>query len=388
VITELADVGFVNDTYVTLDYSFDLLAIVSEGKLFYWNGSLLTQVTDPDLGTVNDAVWVDGYFMTTDGVNLVVTELTDPTQVNPLKYGSSEIDPDDIVALLKIRNEIYALNRYSIEIFTNIGGEFFPFQRIEGAEIPKGTVGTYACCVFMQTLAFLGSGRNESPGIYLGENSTAKKISSQEIDYILEQYTEEELSQVKLEARNDKSHQHLYVHLPDRTLVFDGAISPEIGQAVWFVLTSTLNSFEKYRARNFVWHNNKWFAGDTETASIGYFLENVSSHWGNKTRWEFSTSIVYNEGNGGLFHELELVSLPGRVLTGLNPQLSTSYSTDGMSWSQERFISAGTTGATNKRLVWLQQGHMRNWRIQRFKGTSDAHLSFARLEAQLEGLAY
>jgi hypothetical protein len=184
VITELADVGFVNDNYVTLDYSFDLLAIVSEGKLFYWNGSLLTQVTDPDLGTVNDAVWVDGYFMTTDGVNLVVTELTDPTQVNPLKYGSSEIDPDDIVALLKIRNEIYALNRYSIEIFTNIGGEFFPFQRIEGAEIPKGTVGTYACCVFMQTLAFLGSGRNESPGIYLGENATAKKSSSQEIEYI------------------------------------------------------------------------------------------------------------------------------------------------------------------------------------------------------------
>jgi hypothetical protein len=26
--------------------------------------------------------------------------------------------------------------------------------------------------------------------------------------------------------------------------------------------------------------------------------------------------------------------------------------------------------------VWLQQGNMRNWRAQRFRGTSDAFLSF------------
>jgi len=31
---------------------------------------------------------------------------------------------------------------------------------------------------------------------------------------------------------------------------------------------------------------------------------------------------------------------------------------------------------------------MGNWRIQRFRGDSQAHLSFARLEAQLEPLAY
>jgi hypothetical protein len=31
---------------------------------------------------------------------------------------------------------------------------------------------------------------------------------------------------------------------------------------------------------------------------------------------------------------------------------------------------------------------MRNWRIQRFQGDSDAHISFVRLEAQIEALAY
>jgi hypothetical protein len=31
---------------------------------------------------------------------------------------------------------------------------------------------------------------------------------------------------------------------------------------------------------------------------------------------------------------------------------------------------------------------MRNWRIQRFRGDSDAHVSYVRLEAQIEPLAY
>jgi len=31
---------------------------------------------------------------------------------------------------------------------------------------------------------------------------------------------------------------------------------------------------------------------------------------------------------------------------------------------------------------------MRNWRIQRFRGDSQAHISLVRLEAQIEALAY
>ncbi len=125
-VTVLGDVGGPVDTLVTFDYSFDRLAIASGGRLYYWNG-VLTQVTDPDLGVVLDFCWVDGYFMTTDGTSLVVTELSDPTQVNPLKYGSSEVDPDPVVALLRLRNEVYALNRNTIEVFDNVAGEFSPF---------------------------------------------------------------------------------------------------------------------------------------------------------------------------------------------------------------------------------------------------------------------
>jgi hypothetical protein len=386
-VTVLGDVGGPVNTLVTMDYSFDRLAIASGGRLYYyWNGAL-TQVTDPDIGVVHDVVWVDGYFMTTDGEFLIVTELNDPAQVNPLKYGSSEIDPDPVVALLKLRNEIYALNRNTIEVFDNVGGELFPFQRIDGAQIQKGVIGTFGCCVYLETVAFLGSGRNEQPGIYLGANATAQKISTQEIDNLLLNYTEAQLAQVKLEARNDKNHQHLYVHLPDRTVVYDASASESLGDQVWFTLTTAVVGFSQYRARSMVWAYDKWLVGDPQSSAIGYLVQDTGHHWGQQVRWEFGTTIVYNGGNGAIFNRLELVSLTGSVAVGKNPQISTSYSVDGKAWSQDRSISVGTTGS-NKRLAWFQQGHMRNWRIQRFRGDTQAHLSFARLEAQIEALAY
>ena len=400
-VTVLGDVGGPVNTLVTMDYSFDVLAIASGGRLYYWipvttpatidwnpTTPILRQVTDPDLGLVLDVVWVDGYFMTTDGEFLVVTEQNDPTSVLTTKYGSSAVDPDPVVALLKLRNEIYALNRNTIEVFDNVGGELFPFARIDGAQLQKGVIGTQACCVYIDRIAFLGSGRNEAPGIYVGAAATTQKISTQEIDELLLTYTETQLALVKLEARNDKSHQHLYVHLPDRTVVYDAAASEALGEQVWFTLTTTVVGFSQYRARNLVWAYDKWLVGDPQSSAIGYLVQDTGHHWGQQVRWEFGTIIAYNEGNGAIFNRLELVSLTGSVALGTNPQISTSYSTDGLSWSQDKSISVGTTGNTAKRLAWFQQGHMRNWRIQRFQGDSDAHVSFMRLEAQIEALAY
>ena len=387
-VTEIGDVGGPTNQLVSFTYSFDRLAIASGGRLYYYSSSLgLQQVTDPDLGVVLDVVWVDGYFMTTDGEFLVVTELSDPFQVNPLKYGSSEIDPDPVVALIKLRNEIYAVNTNTIEVFDNIGGEFFPFQRIDGAQVQKGAVGTHACCEFMQRIAFVGGGRGEAPSVYLAANATTEKIATREIDQILEQYVETTLSQILVESRVEKDHTFLYIHLPDKTLVFDGITSATLGQPVWFVLTTSLAGFEQYRARNFIYCYDKWIVGDPQSSNLGTVSEDISSHWGQIVRWEFGTIIVYNESLGAVFHQMELVSLTGAVALGNDPTISTSYSTNGQLWSQERYIKVGTTGSPTKRLVWFQQGFMRNWRIQRFKGTSDAHIAIARLEVQIEPMA-
>jgi hypothetical protein len=386
VVTVIGDVGGTGQ--VTFDYSFDYLAIASNGNLFLYRPSTgLQQVTDPDLGTVVDVVWVDGYFMTTDGEFLIVTELNDPFSVNPLKYGSAEADPDPIVALLKVRNEVYALNRHTIEVFDNVGGSLFPFQRVEGAQVQRGAIGTHACCNFMESIAFIGGGRNEAPAVWLISGSNAQKISTREIDLILEEFTETQLSNVLVESRVDKGYRHLYIHLPNRTLVFDAEATTKAGMPVWFTLTSSLVGNSQYRARNLVWVYNKWVVGDPSSVSFGYLSDSLSSHWGVLNGWEFATIILYNESRGLIFHEMELIALTGNAIFGTDPSIWTSHTEDGLTWSQERVCKAGVTGVRGKRLSWLQQGRMRQWRAQKFRGTSDAQLSVARLEARIEPLA-
>ncbi len=373
---------------VTMDYSFDYLSIASSKELWLYDGTTLKQNTDSDLGDVLDQKWIDGYFMTTDGENLVVTELGDPFSVNPLKYGSSEVDPDNVLAIKKIRNEAYAVNRFTCEVFDNVGSEGFPFQRVEGAQIQKGALGTHTVCVFENTLAFLGSGRNESLSIYLGINGGTTKIATREIDQILQEYTEQELETCLVEERISESHKFLYVHLPDKTLVFDAGATQQLGQPIWFILHSGLLNNEQYQANNFVWCYDKWISGDPTQNRLGVLDDSLASHYDAEIGWKFGTAIIYNESNGAILHELELVCLTGRAALGDNPVVWTSYSTDGQIYSQENSVRVGTQGQRNKRIVWLQQGFMENTRIQKFRGTSKSMLSVARLEARLEPLAY
>jgi hypothetical protein len=388
-VTILGEVGGSN--LVSFDYSFNELALCSGGNMYFWNGTTLTKAnyTTVTIGFIIDFCFIDGRFMITDGERLFLTDIGDPFTIGAFAFEEPIADPDPVTSLLRLRNEVYAINRYTMEVYDNTALAIpFPFQVISGAQIQKGCLGVQACCVYVDRIAFLGSGRNEAPAIYVGAAATTEKISTQEIDNLLLDYTEAQLSLVKIEARNDKSHQHLYIHLPDRTIVYDAAASQALQTQVWFTLVSAISGFNQYRARNLVWCYDKWLVGDPKSSNIGYLVQDTGHHWGEQVRWEFGTLIVYNEGKGALMKQLELVSLTGNVELGTEPQISTSYTVDGITYSQDRFISVGTIGNRNKRLSWFQQGHMRNWRIQRFRGDSDSHVTYARLEAQIEALAY
>jgi len=371
---------------VKMDYSFDRLAVVSTGNLYYYDGIDFSQVTDEDLGNVIDIVWIDGYFMLTDGKYIIVTDISDPFSINPLKYGSSEVDPDPIYALKKLRNEVYVCNRYTIEIFDNVGGSGFPFQRIDGAQIHKGVVGTDAVCVFRDFIAFVGSGRNEAPSVYIAQNAVAQRISNSEIDKNLQSLSEDELSKIKIETVFYNNQDLLIIHLPSITYVYDGIASQILKAPIWFVLSSSIDGKAIYKGINFVFFNQKYFCGNIDTGDIGFLDKKDLSHFGEIVGWEFSTAIIYNENKGAIINSLELVSLTGRNDLNTDSTIWSSYSNDGMSWSQRKPLRIDSFGNTSRRLVWRRQGYMRRMRIQRFNGTSDAKLSVLGLDITAEGL--
>ncbi|MES2781723.1 MAG: packaged DNA stabilization protein [Pseudomonadota bacterium] len=384
-------IGAIGETggadWATFAQSFDHLAINAGGKIFMYDGTTLTQVTDPDLGVSLDVEWANGYFISTDGANLISSDINNPFSYNLLRYAASEINPDPVVALMRLRSEIYAVNRYTIEVFAALTnpGLLFPFARVDGAQIMKGAVGSRACCEFMESLAFVGSGDNQPPAVWAGSAGSVAKLSTRDIDDVLKELTLAELQGVVMESRADRNHEFLYVHLPNQTLVYDGMASAALQQPVWFVLKSGDGG---YRARGMVWCYNQWNVADPFGSLIGRYSDAVGAHYGDLTTWQFSTPVIYGEGRGVQVHEIELVALSGDIAGGDDPVIGTSYSIDGVVWSQPKYIKAGRVGERNKRLTWDKQGEFRNWRVQRFTGDSRAHLAFVRLEAKMEALAW
>jgi len=382
-VTVLGDVGGADP--VNMDYSFDRLGFASGRRLWYSTGGAPFAVADADIGAVLDAAYIAGYWMVTDGVSIAVTELSDPLSVNPLRYGSSEVDPDKVNSIHRIRNEVYAVNRNTIEGFRNVGGTGFPFQPIQGAQVLRGSVGPWASCVFEDAIAFVGNGRDEAVGVYLASGGASVPISTREIETALERYDEEELAAIQIESRVMRGHRMLYVHAPDVTFAYDAAASAVVEEPAWHLLSSSIGS-GPLRARGYVLVGNQWIAGDPLGSRIGVMDSGVMTHYGAQLDWEFVVPAIYNEGNPAIIHELELVALPGRVALGADPVIWTSFSSDGAGWSREVAVRAGKIGQTDKRIVWLDQGLVEHWRVQRFRGTADANLSFARLEARIEPL--
>ena len=381
-ITVLGEVG--GSGPVGFDYSFDNLIINSGNRLYYWNSSDgLRQVTDPDLGEVVDAMFVDGYTMTTDGTFLVVTELNDPMAVNPLKYGSAEDDPDPVTGLGRMHGEAYAFNRNTIQVFQNIGGSGFPFQTVRTATVPYGCVGPRAKCQFIGTYAFVGSQRNAGLGVYLLGAGDAAKISSAEVDADLDALTDDEKAELWVEARVQNDEQRLLVHTPYRTWSFASQVSKRSSVKTWCSYVTSTTDTGIYEGRGLAYCYGKWIVGSS-AGQIGYLDPTTAQHYGQDIGWQFDTTLFYNEGNRGLLTGIELVGTPGRGAA--DGRIFFSFTKDGETWSMERVTSSGRLGQRNKRPAWRPGIRFENYMGLRFRGVDGSLMGIARLECDVEAM--
>lgn len=379
----LGDVG--GSGPVTFTRFDSYLAIRSGTNLFYWNGLTLVQVTDTDLGPCLDVVRLNTQLFSTDGQYIVAAQLADPTQIDPNKYGSAETDPDTITGLFVIRNEMFALGQYTIDVFNYTGGSGFPASLSQGATIPYGCVGAMAKTRFGPSFAFVGGGENEEIGAWVAGSGTADKISTRTIDDALA--AEPNPAGIVLERRVSRDEERLLIHLSSTTWCYFLNSSKRTGEQVWTQLQSGQGMDKPYRPRNATLFGNKWIVGDTESNALATLDDGTGTHFGEAVGWQFQTQLVYNAAKSFIVHSLELVGLPGRHQTKPEPAAFLSYSPDGMQWSLERTSSVGRPNQRLKRVVWNPHHRSRSYLTLKFRGDSSALVGWAALEAEIEPLS-
>lgn len=378
VVTQLVNVG--NDGKpVRFDIGFDRLAILSANSLYYWASNVLTKVTDPNLGVPIDMCWIDGYYMLTDGVNLYVTELSNPMVILPNGSEQPPEDPSPVVAIMRIRDEVYAVTTNSIQNFQNVGGLNFPFQVNPAGMIPKGAVGTQAVCYFRDTLAFVGGGRGEAPSVYLAGFGVALSISTPEVDRALASLTTAQLAAIETEQVVLQDEQRLYVHLPTCTLVYHYQLSQSAQKPIWTKLASGVAMDGAYPARHFVPIGGVFYGGST-TGQIGTFDESTESQFGVSTTCQWDTLFLYNEGKGAILRSVELMGTTAQGTAQL------SWTRDGLNWSPQQALAIGGPNNPPKRMQWRPNTRMWNMLGLRFQISGGPVGGFGTLNLDAEPL--
>lgn len=372
-VTDIGEVG--DDTRrCNFDYGFDRLAIRSAGKLFYFDGAALVQVTDVDLGEVRDMLWMDGYFVTTDGKYVVVTDLLDATKVDPLKYGSAEEDPDTVTGLEKLKEELVVCGRYTFQFFQNVGAVPFPFSVVQGSTIPVGCVSATAKAkIGGEAIAFVGGGRNEPLGVYVLQGYQAQRISTAEIDDLIAEHPSPELIEVEVRALSGEK--QVIVHLEHLSIAISLATSAEAEQTTPFLLASD----GPYRPRNAIYCYGKHWVGDLASGKFGVLDETTHLQFGDEYDWQFDGGLLFNEGNGLLINEVELFGqFPTTPIA-----IFFSITRDGIKWSRE--VARRTTGRPAERINWRPGVWMPKIGSFRFRGRG--RVALARCEIRGEALS-
>lgn len=383
------DVG--SSGFARMDFGFSLLGVLSGGFLWYWDKTTLAKVTDPNIpASLTDMAWLDSYFIVTDGTNIAVSDIATPTTFNAAKFATTD-RPDPVQCLHKVVGKLHVVSRHYIDVFRNAGGSGFPFERVDTAVIPKGAIGRGAACVFNDVLAFVGSGFKEAPSVYLGRNGATERIATTEIDTLLQEYTQTELAAITMDSIFDRGSQLLFVHLPDRSVVYDRIASLKAEQPMWHTRTSGVGDSGQYRARNIVYANGQWIVGDTQpgSAALGVFSKTDMQQYGLPITWDVYTLLLRNAGAGAVMNFIELLAGTGAVAAGTDPMIAASYSQDGgRTFTQNEYIRAGEAGEFMKRLIWYKQGMWQTNRIYKFSGDSGCRMSILSIDPNIDPLRY
>lgn len=374
-----------------------LVTVVStgEGWVFDNTNNQLTQITDTNYRLSSTVVFKDGFFVFSakDGSVFFNSALNDPFTFDALDFGTAEINPDKIVALHVNHNELFVCGEKTIEIFQNIGGADFPFQRILGANIQKGVHARFSIREFDNTFVFAGGGDNELTSIWKVVGSSAvTKISTDAIDNAIQEFTEEEIANSF--AYDYSQEGHFFVaftfestSIPSKTFVYDATASSQSGIHVWHEQQSGVTD-NRRRINSVVKAYGKLIVGDQIDGRVGELDLNTFEEYGEPFVWDWRSSPFQQQGISIFNSEVELFMESGVGLTtgqGSNPIVNYSKSDNGgRTFSDATTRNYGKIGRYRQRTIWRKQGRIPVSRTIRFFGSDPVKRNLLKLEANSE----
>ncbi|MCK5445296.1 MAG: hypothetical protein KAI73_06705 [Rhodospirillaceae bacterium] len=374
------------------DNGTQLMILVPGGDGFIFDesaGTPFQQITDLDFtanGAPQHVVYIDGYFaITTDTKKFIVSALNDGLSYDALDFGTAEADPDDIVAPIVHSNQLFIGGSETIEVFQNIGGSGFPFQRVEGFVIPTGIKAAFSIVQAGETFMFIGAGVNDSPSIMQFTGTSAQIVSTDAIDFILQGFTEDEIAQSFAWSYSQSGAHFVGFSLPTTTLVYDQK-SKEWHERRSQIIDASGTRNIRWRPNSLITAYGKVLVGDSEDGRIGEVDLDFFDEYDGEIIRRRATMPFSNDGNSFSMPMLELTMESGvGDFETEDPQIRLAFSKDGKTFSSELTRSIGKAGEFDKRIIWRRLGRFPRMSVFQFTMSAKVKPVIIKLEADIVG---
>ncbi len=357
------------------------VVIVTEGTVYYWNGTTVSIVTDSDLESPNSASFLNSQVIY-DGDNgrFVSSDVGDATSISGLNYATAESNADDLIRTYVHDETLYLLGDKTIEPWQNTGIGNPPFDRIPGATMSIG-------------LGALHSVANSNDYMYmLANNNQIIAVRGSNFIPISTIPLAAEISNYPLTSDaigncyNIDGQWFYEITFPnaDKTFVF-----PENGQ--WFELSSGTNEGRNLgNSYCFAFRKNlvaDHASGDIYELDAETYTENGAAIVRTRDTQPLHSGLVRAPGKSVTMNRFELIMEVGVGLLsgqGINPEIMLSTSDDGgFSFSTEMTGTIGRIGQYLHKVEWFCLGSFES-RIVRVRVSDPVYVSIHSAAADIE----
>ena len=311
-------------------------------------------------GPISD--YTDGFFLTNiaNTSQWQISGLQDGFTWNPVNYTSAEGAPDNLVRLIVNHREIWAFGDQSTEVYYNSGGNYFPFDRIQGAFIETGCAAPWSAAKMDNSVFWLGKDQRGQGLVFRANGYVPQVISTRALEARIATY--DTISDAFAFTLQMMGHQFYALIFPaaNESWLFDASTS------LWsqWEYFDPISGPGRHRANCACFCFGKQLVGDYQSGKIFELDAGTYTDAGQPIRRIRAGRHMHNERKR-LLHRAFEVDFEFGVGTstgqGVDPQAMMRYSDDGgHTWSSERWASLGKIGQYKARARWRCLGYSRD----------------------------
>jgi hypothetical protein len=281
---------------------------------------------------------------------------------DPLSFASKDGSPDDLVAIIVDRREVYLLGEMSSEAWLDVGSVPFPFQRIQGSSTQQGIAAAYSCARVGNSFAYVSKNNRGEATIVQMNGYIPQRISTHAVENTL---VGQDVSDAIAWTYQLEGHETYVVTFPS---IGDNGLTwaYDVTTGLWhkWLYTNNQGQYERHRGNCCCFFNQQVLLGDYENGKLYRLSLSQYTDDGQMVRRVRRCPHITTDLQRQYFAELQIQFQPGVGLPtgqGQDPQAMLRWSDDGgFTWSNENWVTIGKQGQYFTRAMWRRLGFARD----------------------------